>query len=156
MNEISCSLLEKLTAREVKQLAVNTVANPVLQMLVTLNGTDQAIVKTLLEGIFLIIEYNLIYLIDTTSNGSTSFINILMKDRVGSHLMEKIIESASDELMQQLFENHFKGKLSALVLDPMANYVIQKMIANVNGAKQLELIVNELYDDFKSMICKQF
>jgi nucleolar protein 9 len=80
LESVSSGLVQKLTNREMRQMAVHPVANPVLQLLVTLKGCHQPFVDVLMEES------------QNPDRATTSFLVIMMKDKVGSHLMEKIIE----------------------------------------------------------------
>lgn len=49
-------------------------------------------------------------------------------DPVGSHLMETIIEVASQEVLDTVFDVCFKGRLLTFALHPVANYTLQRLL----------------------------
>ncbi|KAJ3379656.1 Nucleolar protein 9 [Lobulomyces angularis] len=136
--EISSLLTKNLTHAEIKQLAIHPIASPVLQLLVLNNGLDQTFVKILLHA----------------ESSNTSFFNILMKDRVGSHLVEKIIDCANEEEFNEIFETNFKGNLKVLCLDAISNFIIQRLIANSNK-HYLKIIIEEICDHFHDLFFNQ-
>lgn len=115
-----------------QQLAIHPVANPVLQLLVALNGPTANALISLLLG-----EENT----ETSSFSSrssndrqvTSFFTIMIKDRVGSHLVEKILSVASDEDLEKLFTRYFESRMMDLCLDPVANFVVAALVTRCAG-----------------------
>ena len=61
----------------------------------------------------------------TNSNLPSVFI-----DSVGSHLMECMIEVATPELRQHIFDSCFKGRVMTFALHPVANYPLQHLISS--------------------------
>ena len=47
---------------------------------------------------------------------------------VGSHLIETVIEVASHEVLDSVYETCFKGRLMSFALHPVANYILQKLL----------------------------
>ena len=54
-------------------------------------------------------------------------------DLVGSHLIETVIEVATPDLLELVYESCFKGQLITFALHPVANYPLQKLIAVVKS-----------------------
>lgn len=54
----------------------------------------------------------------------------IFTDSVGSHLMECMIEVASPELKQHIFDSCFKGRVMIFALHPVANYPLQQLISS--------------------------
>ena len=51
-------------------------------------------------------------------------------DSVGSHLMECMIEVATPELRQHIFDSCFRGRVMTFALHPVANYPLQHLISS--------------------------
>jgi hypothetical protein len=57
-------------------------------------------------------------------------------------------------MFTKLFSIHFKNKLTDLCLEPVANFVVQKLIDCAKNAFQTECIVDELQTDLAKLLCK--
>lgn len=55
----------------------------------------------------------------------------LFTDPVGSHLMECMIQVASSEVRQHIFDSCFKSRAMNFALHPVANYPLQQLISSV-------------------------
>ena len=53
---------------------------------------------------------------------------LVFTDSVGSHLMECMIEVATPELQQHIFDSCFRGRVMTFALHPVANYPLQQLI----------------------------
>lgn len=56
----------------------------------------------------------------------------IFTDTVGSHLMQCVIELASPRLQQNIFDNCFKKRAMTFALHPVANYLLQQLIASAS------------------------
>jgi nucleolar protein 9 len=54
--------------------------------------------------------------------------NSLIKDKVGSHLLEKLIVHSNDTVYKHLYKEFFREKLLEYSAHQVANFVVQKMI----------------------------
>ena len=66
---------------------------------------------------------------EKASNGDSELPSVFM-DSVGSHLMECMIEVATPELQQHIFDSSFRGRLMTFALHPVANYPLQHLISS--------------------------
>ena len=58
-----------------------------------------------------------------------SILPSIFTDPVGSHLMECMIQVATSELRQNIFDSCFKGRAMNFALHPVANYPLQHLIS---------------------------
>ncbi|XP_061407708.1 LOW QUALITY PROTEIN: nucleolar protein 9 [Lethenteron reissneri] len=52
----------------------------------------------------------------------------LMKDRVGSRVLERIVEVGNPKLLRRLHKEALQGKLLPLALHPLGNFVVQRLL----------------------------
>lgn len=126
--------LEKLIAQSVagldtdklRALATHPNANPTLQLLLKLElthfgkqrGKDEAsIVRKLLPDDPI-----------TADNASGIFINSMIYDAVGSHLVEQIVRHAPAKMFKSLNKEYFKEKLASLARNEIASYVVCRVL----------------------------
>ncbi|KAJ3083136.1 Nucleolar protein 9 [Rhizoclosmatium hyalinum] len=129
LESISQSVLDSLSEYEIRSFAGHAVANPVLQILVSIKPAGQGLIRSIME-------------ID--SDKGYAFMGSLITDTVGSHLVEKILVNASPKDFHTLYTRHFKGNLTSLASHPIANFVIQHLIQNTRNGLQLRVLMDEL------------
>lgn len=110
-----------LDTDKLRALATHNNANPILQLLLTLELThygkqrakdERSIIRTLLPDEPF-----------TADCGSAAFIGGMVHDPIGSHLVEKIIESAPAKLFKSLYFNFFKDRLASYARHETGTYV---------------------------------
>ncbi|KAJ1677135.1 Nucleolar protein 9, partial [Spiromyces aspiralis] len=77
-----------------------------------------------------------------------------IKDPVGSHFMQLVLQVVSAELYGKLYGLYFNGRLHELAFHPNANFVVQSLISNVRTSEQLRGIIDELGTKFQDLIFK--
>lgn len=100
---------------DLKKMAVDPVANPVLQMLIYIPysvGDDAEKTHPLINAL---ISYD----------NSDDFIKTLITDQVGSHMMEKIIERCDKKTLKKIYKKYFGPVFIDLCHHNVANYVVQ-------------------------------
>lgn len=134
-----------LDTNSLRALATHPLGNPTLQLLLRLELThfgkqrakdDNSIIRTLLPDDPLTAECE-----------SASFINNLMYDPVGSHLMETIVEYAPGKLFKTLYKELLKERLASLARNEVAGYVACKILERLSKEDLLqahELIVPQI------------
>lgn len=85
--------------------------------------------------------------------GSNRHVLALLKDKYGSHLLEKVVEFATPRFFSLLYTLHFEGQLVALSGDRIANHVVQKLLGRCYLATELEACITELKDHLYSFLC---
>lgn len=127
--------LDEPTKENLKYLSKQPIANPVLQMLVSLPTSSQKLVDGLLD----------------TSQDST-FLKSLISDTVGSHLFEKLCKKASKSKLKTIFKTCFQDDLLDIVEGSISNFSLQAMIENLTSKTDFEIVVETLVPLFPSFI----
>ncbi|RKP13745.1 armadillo-type protein [Piptocephalis cylindrospora] len=143
-----------LSQVEIRAFALSPVANPVLQLILGLkprgsfeDGEDSFLNK-LLMGFIVPPETES----PQDKLSRDAFMDTLIKDTTGSHLFEAICLSSSDALYANIYTTYFRSKLSRLSFHPVANFVVQKLLANVRNGPQFELMLEELLPEFNHFL----
>lgn len=135
LSEIVLSFSQHIISADIMALAIHPVANPVLQMLVSIPTSGQSLIKSMID------------------NGGDALIIRLMQDQVGSHLLEKIIAGSPEPIFNEIFVKHFQPKFLYLCKDSVANFVVQTLLKNLWTAKQLTLVLDALESELENLIC---
>lgn len=136
LEKITKSIIKTLKSSNdyVKEMAFNQNASPVLQIFLKNGKFSQSLVKLLIK------------------DSDVEFLNQLIHDSVGSHLMEKVFGVISADLWKSLYRLLFKNHLIELSEHPVANFVVQRLIEHVPKEKTLLKIMKELSTCFQSFI----
>ncbi|KAJ3011101.1 UNVERIFIED_CONTAM: Nucleolar protein 9 [Siphonaria sp. JEL0065] len=129
VESITRSVLESLNEYEIRSFAGHAVANPVLQILVSIKPAGQQLITSIMN-------------ID--SDKGYQFMGSLITDTVGSHLVEKILANANPKDFHSLYIRHFKGNLVSLCNHHVANFVVQHLIQNTRNGTQLNVLMEEI------------
>ncbi|KAL1937556.1 hypothetical protein VTO73DRAFT_13051 [Trametes versicolor] len=138
------ALREQLGENEVRALAANQVASPVLQMILELEAAygkadaPGSIMDHVLAGLITLIHTNL----EETAPES-EYLMTLLRDPTSSHLLETLVRRSPERVFDSLWRTYFVGKLARLAVHPVANFVVAKAFERVN-AEQLDAAVQEL------------
>ncbi|KAI0052589.1 ARM repeat-containing protein [Auriscalpium vulgare] len=145
-------LQKDLGENEVRSLAANKVASPVLQMLLEIEAdqglTDEpgSLMDRVLVGL-ITLHHN-----DPSAVPEASdFLATLFRDPTSSHLLETLIVRAPGPIFVLLWSTYFEGKLPKLALHPVANFVVAKAIGRVNE-QQLCGVLEELQPSWKKLV----
>ena len=76
----------------------------------------------------------------------------LLKQRVGSHVAEKVLGLCTDETFFQAYQAHFRGRLKELALCPMANFVVAKLLEHTRTAQEASAMAAELEPVLESVL----
>lgn len=76
----------------------------------------------------------------------------LIRDPVGSHLLEVIAQYAPNPIYRKIYKTYVKGKLEKFSLHPISNFVVQNLITYVRKAKQLDEMMKELSGSFGKLV----
>ena len=121
---------------KLRGLALHPNGNPTLQLLLKLElshfGKQRArdetsIIRTLLPDDPI-----------TADSGSAVFINSMVYDPIGSHLVERIIESAPGKMFKTLYAEYFKDKLATHARNETAAYVVCRILERLGHDDLLE------------------
>ncbi|PIA18352.1 ARM repeat-containing protein [Coemansia reversa NRRL 1564] len=121
----------------------NPVGSPVLQLMLQLQ-----VERGELENPGSLLDKCLMGLLsdaaDNENSRRDSVIGMMLEDTVGSHFLQKVLELASRELLQTLYDRYFSGKLQKLAFHPISNFVVQSMFANAKSPAQLKSMIAEV------------
>ncbi|KAI0069190.1 ARM repeat-containing protein [Artomyces pyxidatus] len=138
------ALRTDLSENEIRSLAANKVASPVLQMVLEIeadqNMSDEpdSLMDRALVGL-ITLQHN-----DPSAvPESSDFLSTLLRDPTSSHLLETLVSRAPDSVFHMLWATYFEGRLPKLSIHPVANFVVAKILERVS-AEQLGGVLQEL------------
>ncbi|CAO3588938.1 unnamed protein product [Absidia cylindrospora] len=144
---LTTELAIKSDEAAIRSLSVHRVANPVIQLLLELQDQDEqgreaqtVLLDRLLWGI--VTDGNPAD--ERKKEDRKSWFQTLIRDKVGSHLLEVIVKVAPDAVYDQLYKTYLKGQLEKFGVNPVSNFVIQQLISHVRTPAQVESMVAEL------------
>ncbi|KAI8823129.1 armadillo-type protein, partial [Fimicolochytrium jonesii] len=146
LKEITREVAEQMEIMGLRTYATHIVANPVLQLLISLSDTSESLISTLLA-----VEDSATCQLSTQTDEERQFMVDLIRHPVGSHLVEKLLAAASAHLFHQLYVTYFRGQLEELCLHPVANFVVQQLICHTRNGTQLEVLLDELIPFFPTL-----
>ncbi|TKA65453.1 hypothetical protein B0A55_09671 [Friedmanniomyces simplex] len=119
-----------LDTDKLRALATHPNGNPTLQLLLKLELTqfgkqrakdETSIIRTLLPDDPI-----------TAESGSATFINGLVYDPVGSHLVEQIVQHAPGKMFKSLNREFFKERATAFARNEIAGYVMCRVLERLS------------------------
>ena len=125
-----------LDSEQLRALATHPNANPTLQLLLRLELThlgkqrakdETSIIRTLLPDDPI-----------TADSGSASFINGLVYDPIGSHLVETIVYCAPAKLFRSLYREMFRERLTSYARNEIAGFVACRILERLGKDDLLE------------------
>ncbi|KAG0164059.1 Nucleolar protein 9 [Apophysomyces sp. BC1034] len=138
---------------EVRALSVHRVANPVLQLLLEMQENDEegqnakkVLIDRILWGIVTDMESA------TENKDRDSWFETLIRDQVGSHLLEVIMKEAPTSVYNKIYTTYLRKKLEKFSLHPIGNFVIQNLLTSAKTADQFQLMVKELSGSFEKLM----
>lgn len=150
---LTTELAINMSETEVRTLSVHKVANPVLQLLIEMQENDKEgqkaqniLIDRILWGIVTDIDSK------EENRDRDSWFETLVRDPVGSHLLEVIVKHAPDAIFRKIYKTYLKGKLEKFSMHPIANFVIQNLITSVRKSKQLDQMMAELGGSFEKLL----
>lgn len=138
-----------LDTTNLRALATHPIANPVLQLLLRLELTrsgkqsakdPDSIFRRLIPDEALI-----------EGSESTSFINNLAYDTIGSRLLEVIVTYAPGKTFKAFFGSYFGDKLGTLAKNETAVFVVTKVVERLN-ADDLQTAVDQIFPQVKTLV----
>ncbi|KAH9943000.1 ARM repeat-containing protein [Epithele typhae] len=151
---ITSTLRESLGENEVRAMAANPVASPVLQasdypceyegMLLELEAA-----YGMADSPGSLMDHALVGLITSLHNDpeadapESDYLTTLLRDPTASHLLEALVQRSPQRVFDVLWKTYFMGKLHKLGVHPVANFVVAKAFERLT-AEQLVSAVDEI------------
>jgi len=125
-----------LDTNGLRALATHQLGNPTLQLLVRLELTHFGKQKAKEEGSII----RTLFPEDpiTSESETASFINGLLYDPVGSHLVETVVEYASGKMFKNLYKDIFKTRMGSLARNEIAGFVVCKVLDRLSREDLIE------------------
>ncbi|ORX93043.1 ARM repeat-containing protein [Basidiobolus meristosporus CBS 931.73] len=153
LDEVTNLIITGMSDVVVRSLAVHAVASPVLQLLLVLQSKkDESLNDDLIDKLLMGISSKQDEVDDIGRRDN--FVDTLIKDQVGSHLFEKILQVSSASLFQLIYTTYFRGRLANLCQHPIANFVVQHLLTNAKSEGQLEVMISEIVPDFSGFLMR--
>lgn len=80
------------------------------------------------------------------------FVNRLLRDAVGSRIVETILRVSSDVTVDSLFNTYFKEDITDLALDPAANFAVQRILERLTNAEDVSYCVHQILEAFNYFV----
>ncbi|KAI6033881.1 armadillo-type protein [Pisolithus microcarpus] len=143
---------EQVSANEIRALAANKVASPVLQLLLEIEAEvgEEASPDSLMDRVLVGMVTSSQMATDTLPEPS-DFLVTLLRDPTSSHLLETLVSRCPDHVFVQLWSTYFQGKLQRLALHPVANFVVSKAVERLDS-NQLKHALEELSSSWNKAI----
>lgn len=74
----------------------------------------------------------------------------MMMGRIGSHMVEKVVSVASEQLFLSIYTHYFRGQLKRLAAHPVANFVVSKLFEACPNPELASLMIDELIDEVEN------
>ncbi|KDQ29289.1 hypothetical protein PLEOSDRAFT_1092908 [Pleurotus ostreatus PC15] len=146
------ALSVELSDNEVRALAANKVASPVLQMLLEIEASEGmsnqpgSLMDRILVGIISTCQVG-----PPETHEPSDYLNTLLRDPTSSHLLETLVTRSPDLAFGVLWTYYFQGKLTRLCIHPVANFVVAKSFERLDE-RQLREVCLELSGSWARII----
>lgn len=168
-------VLEKLTSMiiemELQKLALHPVSNPLLQtLLLVLHRKDQSLCMKLCKAVMSQIDmYNSkkgrIKGPREPKEGDHEQVSkeqersyrvpVLLSNEISSHLVEKILHVVTPELWREIYDSYFNTHLVQLSCHPIANFIVQHLMASTTDKAQAKQILAELLPYLEDLLANE-
>ncbi|KAL5020883.1 hypothetical protein ScPMuIL_000038 [Solemya velum] len=128
---------------------LNEISNPVVQTVILIQ--KKIYPKKCLKYIRKIIKATNLFTTEESEEETAGFPKIVQHG-IGSFLIEQILAISEPQLLQEIDENLFKGRLLQFAIHPMANFVLQRYIEKITNREQFEELFDELGNHTEDML----
>ncbi|EMD40990.1 hypothetical protein CERSUDRAFT_149573 [Gelatoporia subvermispora B] len=146
------ALRDQLDENEVRALAANKVASPVLQMLLEIEAAqDMADTSNSLMDRVLVGLITLAHSEPEATPEASDYLATLLRDPTSSHLLETLVSRAPQKVFNIVWSVYFQEKLQKLAAHPVANFVVAQAFGRLS-AEQLNEVCVDLEGVFGKII----
>jgi hypothetical protein len=85
-------------------------------------------------------------------SGAMQHVNAMLRDPVGSHLLEAIFLAAPPAVVQSFLYKHTQGRLLALAHDRSGNHVVQRIFSALRDEASFTLCYEQIKDDIMALV----
>ena len=149
LDKIVSRITAGLESHNLRELAKQPLGNPVLQLLLEIEFGRLGKQKTKEESPLL--RRMLPEMPPGDGTSSASFIRTLLYHRIGSRLIETIVQHAPGKYFKAVYQEIFRGRLTGIVKNEVAGFVVIKVLERL-GAEDLEQAVEELSPEIPTLI----
>lgn len=181
LDEILIQLLKDLDTSSAREMSIHAIASPVIQLVLGIecdriadsNPNPQKIkipTDTFLSVLFPYSTHRQKKLVkegksehdnqndkqekEESKKSEESFVEYLLSDAIGSHLLEAVIDVLPVKLTSRLADNYMVGRIGKLVRrQESGNYVVQALLRKMSGRKDIaSKIMDELIGEIRSKL----
>ncbi|KAF9518476.1 hypothetical protein BS47DRAFT_1289620 [Hydnum rufescens UP504] len=129
---------------EIRALASDKVASPVLQMMLRLEAEsgEAEMAGSLMDRVLMGMISRLID--GQATLDREDYLETLMRDPTSSHLLEVLALCAPPRVFQSIWTTYFVGRLPKLVTHPVANFVVAKAVERLEAEEDLRTVWLEM------------
>ncbi|KAF3923449.1 hypothetical protein ABW21_db0207429 [Orbilia brochopaga] len=154
--EALSKIINQITAdidrTSIRNLATDSLGSPTLQLLIELDlgrsRKHKARIEQSLVGKLLLQQPDEE---ERDAEATSSFVKMLLQDKVGSHMMERVMACVPKKTFGQLYELYFKGQMGKLAVSETASFVVVKVLEKVEG-KDFKEAVGELKEALPALL----
>ncbi|KAG2053480.1 ARM repeat-containing protein [Suillus hirtellus] len=145
-------LKSELSDNEVRALAANKVASPLLQLILEVEADhgESSLPGSLMDHVLVGI-ITLCHRKSDEQPEASDYLVTLLRDPTSSHLLETMVSRCPDPAFTILWATYFQGKLTRLATHPVANFVVAKAAERLNPT-QLKGALEELESSWNKII----
>lgn len=147
LSEVLKEIVKNQTTEKFRELAINPIASPVIQLLIQLEGIvdkERTVWRLIFNG-----DDENADLKDREKEGA--YVEYLLSDKVGSHFLQNAITNQKTKSVERIYNAYMKDRLEKLAKrETTGVYVIEAMMEKLKSKQQLEIldklipILNEL------------
>lgn len=146
-NGIIAAIFQDLDFDALARFALNPLTSPVLQQVLSVASKLATDETSDLSSRILGFD-------GKDSSERSPFVEKLLRDPVGSHLLQKVVQQLDGPSFHRLYLIYFRKRLEELSSHPLANFVVQELIAGVRTKVELDMILEELGPTWAKLLCE--
>ncbi|XP_015776998.1 PREDICTED: nucleolar protein 9-like [Acropora digitifera] len=152
---------EMVITMDLQKLVLHPVSNPLLQtLLLVLHTKNQSLCKKLCKAVMSQIDMFSSKVEESSAQKrpkndaaeenqgneeeSNYRVPILFSNEISSYMIEKILLVVSPKLWQKIYDSYFESHLPQLGQHPVANFVVQYLMASITDKSQANQVIVEL------------
>lgn len=147
LKEILTTINSSQNCESFRELAINPIASPVIQLLIQLEGIvdkNRTIWSTIFNGDNELADFK-------DRSKESAFIEYLLSNNIGSHFLENAIVNQKTKSIERIYHSYIQDRIPKLAKrETTGIYVIQCLMEKLKNKQQLEIldqlipIINEL------------